>query len=605
MDRNQDTRYFKNFYLRFNLFTEAYSFFIIVPGILFYVWANIQLTPEQLSVFNKIWPPAFVFGIVFVLVNNWIVLLPIIRYFNKTMKGETVAADEYERAKKRLVRLPVIHSVGAFFRWALLLANAIVPFSILVDMRTPQLVNMWMGVVICSILGAISYFSITEILVQGLLDRGAFPEKTRADYTRRISLLQRLTALSVSAVLLPMIFIVTFFYITVETTGVANTLLYVRMAIFALLSFAIGILSPLLLTKTIRNRASIVTDFLQKIGSGDLNCQPREVPMHDEISQIILEVDEMKNRLRESRNQLMDLNLNLEAKVAQRTEELEDAFDEIEAANNELEAMNDNLIQTNKTLEENERSRKKEMVLAAAVQASFLPKEQPDDDCYDIAFTSRPWAEVSGDFFDFYEEDGSLKGLGLFDVSGHGVSSGLLTLLAKSTITRNFHLYRKEKLGRVMEFINDGLIAEIGQTDNYVTGILLRFDGDTVEYANSASPDMLFRSGPSGKTGKVTDRTGNKITGRFLGVAEMRAPISALSIKLLPGDCLFMYTDCMIESQDGRGRIYQETDLMGSLKNARGATAREILDHILADFDRFVEGCPVKDDLTAILIKRK
>ncbi|MBN1497875.1 MAG: SpoIIE family protein phosphatase [Spirochaetes bacterium] len=605
MEQTQDMKYFKTLYIRFNLYTEAYSFFIVVPGVLFYVWSNIQLSQEQYAIFNTIWPPAFVFGVIFVLVNNWIVLLPVMRYLKKYRNGEAVAPEEYERAKKRLVRLPVIHAVGAFFRWIFLMANAIVPFTIIVDLSRPQIVNLWMGVAICAFLGIISYFSITEILVQGLLDRGAFTEKTPVDYTRRIGLLQRLTALSVTAVLLPMLLILTFFYITVEIAGVAGTLLYARLGIFALFSIIIGIFSPILLNRSIIERTRIVTELLKKIGGGDLSCHPREVPVHDEISQIILDVDEMKDRLRESRGMLLDLNLNLEKKVAERTEELEDAFDEIEAANNELEAMNENLIQLNRTLEENERSRKKEMALAAAVQASFLPGSPPADRYFDIAFTSRPWTEVSGDFFDFFEENASLKGLGLFDVSGHGVSSGLLTLVAKSTITRNFHLHREEKLGKVMEHINEGLIQEMGQTDNYVTGVLLRFDGDTVEYVNCASPDVIFRSGSSGKTGRVADRTGKTITSGFLGVAEMKMQFNALAVKLLPGDCLFMYTDCLIESRNPDGIPYQETDIMATLKKARGDSAREILDQIINDFDQFIQDTPVRDDLTAILIKRK
>lgn len=156
-----------------------------------------------------------------------------------------------------------------------------------------------------------------------------------------------------------------------------------------------------------------------------------------------------------------------------------------------------------------------------------------------------------------------------------------------------------------MEFINEGLIAEMGQTDNYVTGTLMRFDGDIVEYVNSASPDVAFLSGSSGKTGKLTDRTGKKITSGFLGLAEMKGPISALTIKLMPGDCLFMYTDCLIESKNSQGRLYQETDIMAALKNARADTARGILDHILDNFDQFLEDTPVRDDLTAILIRRK
>ena len=84
------TQFLKSFYLRFNLFTEGFSFFIVVPIVLFYVWANIQLTNDQLLLFFKIVPPAFLFGIAFVLANNRIAVLPILRYFKKLVRGETV-----------------------------------------------------------------------------------------------------------------------------------------------------------------------------------------------------------------------------------------------------------------------------------------------------------------------------------------------------------------------------------------------------------------------------------------------------------------------------------------------------------------------------------
>jgi sigma-B regulation protein RsbU (phosphoserine phosphatase) len=193
----------------------------------------------------------------------------------------------------------------------------------------------------------------------------------------------------------------------------------------------------------------------------------------------------------------------------------------------------------------------------------------------------------------------------MFDVSGHGISSGLLTLLVKSIITRNFHLRKVEKLGRVMEFINEEMISEMGQSENFVTGILLRFEDDRVEYVNSASPDVIFKSGTSGKVGRVLDKMGDSYISRFLGVADMKGPVSSLTMKLMAKDCLFLYTDCMVEAENAQGRAFQETGIMASLKNAPGSSARDILDHIMFDFNNFLEGRQARDDLTAILIKRK
>ena len=589
-------QFLKSFYLRFNLFTEGFSFFIVVPIILFYVWANIQLTNDQLLLFFKIVPPAFLFGIAFVLVNNLIAVLPLLRYFNKLVRGETVPDDVYARAKRRLLNLPIIHAIGAFFRWLILLANAIVPFMLLSDATMPQYVNMWMGAGLCAGLGTASYFAITEIMVQNILNRGVFPRKLEFERPPRVSLRSRLTALSVSSVVLTLAVIVTLFYITVEMNKIATPLMYARIGVMAVMAVIVGIFSPLLVIKTLRDRINIVVEFLNRIGNGDLKSTAGEIPVRDEISEIITDVDEMKDSLRTAQDQLMDMNLNLEKKVVERTEELE-------AAMNELEAMNENLTRVNHEMEENEIIRKKDLSLAASLQSAFILKNQPRYDRYDIATLYRPWTEVSGDFFDFYEDCGELKGVGLFDVSGHGVSSGLLTLLTKSIITRNFNLYRNEKLSIIMEHVNTELIDEIGRIDNYVTGILLRFAGDHAEYVNCAHPDIVFKSGSSGRVGKILDKMGDSFRSLVLGVEGVNRPFPSVSLKLGRGDCLFMFTDCLIEAKDEQGDTYDEARIMESMKNAPDGSARDVLDHIMKDFYSFHGTAQFKDDLTALCIR--
>ncbi len=605
MDPGSDRKATRNFYITLNLFTGSFSFLIMVPVVIFYMWTSVKLTPEQSAIFNRIWPPAVLFGIAIVLVTNWIVLLPITGYLTKVRKSRAVGDDEYLRAKKRLVRLPFIYAVLSFFRWLILLGNAIVPLTILTDLAVSQIVNMWMGAVICAFVGIFSYFSITEILVQNIINSGLFHHEPEPVNPPRITLLQRMTVLTLSAVLLPILFFSVFFSITVETAGIATPLLYVRMAFFGIFSIIIGIFSPILVNKTIRYRTRNVSEFLKRIGSGDLNTGAREAPIRDEFSEIISDVDDMKERLRKSRDELLELNLTLEKKVTERTQDLEATLEELEAANNELEAMNDNLVVMNRAMEESEQMRKNDMALAASVQASFLPKTVPAGGSLDLAFVYRPWTEVSGDFFDFYEDGGEIRGIGLFDVSGHGISSGLLTLLVKSIISRNFHLHKDKTLGQIMERINDELITEIGATDHYVTGMLIRFDNDRVEYVNCASPDLILRSGASGRIGRVLDDNGASCTGRFLGVVDMKEPIAAMTMTMARGDCLFLYTDCLLEAKNVHGRSFEETGIMASLQNAPDGTAREILDHVMNNFNDFREGRPVRDDLTAILIKKR
>ncbi len=598
MEAGIDKKAIKHFYILFNLFTEGLSFFIVVPVIIFYVWSNIQLTAEQFAIFNRVWPPFFAFGLAFVMINNWIVLLPVLRYFKKVLKDEAVTDEEYTKAKKRFFKLPMIHAMGAFFRWMLLLSLPILVFTFNTDLTVPQAVNMWLGPLLCAMLGIISYFTITEIRIQNILNRGVFARKTGSDFSPRVSLVQRLTALSVSAVLLPVLLLFLFIFITMETNNIGTPILYLRVGIIIVISIIFGLFTPVLINRTIRERMNAVADFLKNIGGGDLNARARELIAHDEFSDVITEVDDMKNRLRIARDLLLDMNLNLEKKVAERTGELE-------AAMSEMEAMNDNLVRVNKELEETERARKKDMALAGSVQGAFLPRKPPAYRSYDIAFTYNPSSEVSGDFFDFYESGGELKGAGIFDVSGHGISSGLLTLISKSIISRHFYFEKDLRLSGIVENINRELIDEIGQIDNFITGILLRFMDDRVEYVNCAHPDIVFRSGVSGRVGMIMDKHGSGDKSHFLGVAGMDQQFPSISLKLASSDCLLLYTDCMLEAVNGRGENFGESGIRDSLRNAPDGPAQEILDHVMGEFRAFSGVAPLKDDLTAIVIKRK
>ena len=118
------------------------------------------------------------------------------------------------------------------------------------------------------------------------------------------------------------------------------------------------------------------------------------------------------------------LNANLENLVQNRTEELT-------KSNSALEEMNTHLKF------EKERA-DKEIELASYVQQSFYNIQLPEFKNFEIAYYNKPMAGVSGDLFDFYYEKDVLNGFGIFDVSGHGISSGLVTMLVKNIIQQEF-----------------------------------------------------------------------------------------------------------------------------------------------------------------------
>lgn len=78
-----------------------------------------------------------------------------------------------------------------------------------------------------------------------------------------------------------------------------------------------------------------------------------------------------------------------------------------------------------------------EMLLARRIQMEILPKE-PRIDGLEISAFMQPAEEVGGDYYDVYTFGGHSWVL-LGDVTGHGLSSGLVMLMAQSVIASILH----------------------------------------------------------------------------------------------------------------------------------------------------------------------
>jgi phosphoserine phosphatase RsbU/P len=301
------------------------------------------------------------------------------------------------------------------------------------------------------------------------------------------------------------------------------------------------------------------------------------------------------NRFFDLHAEVAELNVNLERKVEERTEELHSAMEE-------LEAVNDQLLKSNRSLEDAHRAASLDMAMAADVQAGLFPKMGPDTAEWDIAFTCRPKAGVSGDLYDFYMTEGRLRGISLFDVSGHGVSAGLLTLLAKSILGRNFSAQLDAGLGKVIKQVNADLRSEISDVDQYLSGILLRFTDDTVEYVNAGHHDLLIRrAGRAAARVRPSDR---EQRGTFLGLDSMEGEFDVIRFKMSENDALLLYTDGLDESVNHEKKSFGIQRILSALDDSPAGSADEILAFILNQFNEFIGENKPQDDLTVIVLKR-
>ncbi|MCP4134391.1 MAG: response regulator [bacterium] len=297
--------------------------------------------------------------------------------------------------------------------------------------------------------------------------------------------------------------------------------------------------------------------------------------------------------------ELEGLNEDLEDKVIERTEELLIAKEEVEVINEDLTEKNDELETAN-------RIGQQAMKMAVSVQSKFLPGSAPESNTWDIAFLFKPMSGVSGDFYDFYDFDGILSGVGLFDVSGHGISSGLVTMIAKSVLFRRFHFGLLLKLNKVLELANKELFEEIGEVDNYLTGILLRFHEEgKIDYVNAGHPGILYKNRQTNETTIMTGENGESISGMYLGMPMMEDSYESISFAINRGDYLLLYTDCLSESKNSENSEFGSNNILTAFQEAPNGSSDAVLKYIYDEFTAFTGTDSLKDDLTVIVIRKK
>jgi serine phosphatase RsbU (regulator of sigma subunit) len=273
----------------------------------------------------------------------------------------------------------------------------------------------------------------------------------------------------------------------------------------------------------------------------------------------------------------------------------------IELGNRELSTSNEQLRIANTDLSREQQITANEIMLASHIQRSFFTSPPNKIKGWDIALCFRPLYGVSGDFYDFYMKDDELRGLSLFDVSGHGLSSALYTMLLKPVMFRVFRQMEGRSLGKVLGKLNESISAEFTVLDNFITGIVLRFNGGRIEYVNAGHPDLLLRIAATGQV-RIIEQSTNDVKGEPIGISN-NFPYKSLHFAMKKEDILLLFTDGLIESVQsnehyGYERVSENLRTINST-----STAQEILDRILKDFPSYTQSS-LSDDLTVIVVKR-
>lgn len=283
------------------------------------------------------------------------------------------------------------------------------------------------------------------------------------------------------------------------------------------------------------------------------------------------------------------LNANLERLVQNRTEE--------------LTRSNTALEETNAHLKYEIERADKEIELASFVQQSFYNIKLPDFKNFQVAYYNKPMAGVSGDLYDFYFNKDVLEGFGLFDVSGHGISSGLVTMLVKNIINDEFYKGKNLPLDKVMTITNERIINQKGNVENYLTGVLGRVSGNNVEFVNAGHPNVIHYKAKENRL-ELIKRGESKESG-IIGISGFPVNFECVTVPLEKNDMLLLYTDGLTETMNRNREEFGLERLKRTFLKGVELKIEEQIQNIVDEAKTFANRAKVSDDITLLILKKK
>jgi len=244
---------------------------------------------------------------------------------------------------------------------------------------------------------------------------------------------------------------------------------------------------------------------------------------------------------------------------------------------------------------------------AGKLQQSLVKERHRSFGNSEVSLLLRPSGQVGGDLVGFFPINARRVGLYGIDVSGHGITSALMTArlsgyLSGSSPDQNIALIQSEygiydarDPAELAAYLNEIVLLEM-QTESYFT--LIYADIDLISgkvnlvQAGHPHPAVLRADG-------TVDSLGNG--GLPVGLIE-GARYETITTTLSPGDRLFMVSDGVTEAADAAGALLDDegfADMIRAKPHLRGLAMLEAIQWDLADYT-YGE---MADDVSAVLFE--
>jgi len=305
------------------------------------------------------------------------------------------------------------------------------------------------------------------------------------------------------------------------------------------------------------------------------------IPTRDEVAAVGLAFNNMAEEISYHTE-------NLENLVEERTSKLENANREIVALNKRLKSENLRL-----GAELDVAKRIQEMVLPRRSELEVIPQVE-------IAAFMEPADEVGGDYYDVLFDGDRIK-VGIGDVTGHGLESGVLMLMVQS-VARALQEKGDRDPVAFLDVLNRAVYKNITRTrsDKHLTLAFVDYENGKVTLSGQHEEVLIIRANGE------TERIDTIDLGFPVGLeADISPFVATLELAFGPDDVLILHTDGITEAENDQGEMYGLDRLSQSAQDNRQNTAKGIAEAVINDVKSHIGDYKVFDDITLVVMKHR
>ena len=240
-----------------------------------------------------------------------------------------------------------------------------------------------------------------------------------------------------------------------------------------------------------------------------------------------------------------------------------------------------------------------ELAFAKSIQEAALPSvfpPYPDRKEFSLYALMKTAKEVGGDFYDFYLLDDNKLAFLIADVSGKGIPAAMFMMTSK-TVIRDY-AERGDMPRSVFTNANNKL-CDGNDAQMFLTAWMgfLEIDTGVLHFVNAGhNMPILIRD----KKATLVNQKPNLVLAMMEGIQ-----FKEQTIKLEPGDFLYLYTDGVTEAPDKDDVMFGTDRLVEILSDDFGIgdeACRKICETVLQGMDEFVKDVPQFDDITQLCL---